>query len=77
MRDGEASPPWMFCGDSGDDGPEYDDRNFDYDEPDEPVGSCEWCGSNLYPWNDPDLCDSCAWHAEQNRGGDPGIQPVT
>lgn len=44
----------------------------------EPVGSCEWCGTNLYEDDDEDLCNQCAWHAAQNRGGeDCGFQPVT
>ena len=47
------------------------------DEYPEPVGSCEWCGTNLYPDDDDELCDQCLWHAEQNRGGeDSGIQPI-
>ena len=61
----------MKCGDPH----EHDDHDgFDpNDEWDEPVGSCEWCGGNLYPDTDWDgLCDSCAWHAEQNRGADDG-----
>jgi len=44
----------------------------------EPVGSCEWCGTNLYEDDDEDLCNQCAWHAAQNRGDeDCGFQPVT
>jgi hypothetical protein len=43
------------------------------DEPDEPCGSCEWCGTNIYP-GDPgsedELCEQCAWHAEQNEGSE-------
>jgi len=47
---------------------------------DEPVGSCEWCGTNIYADDygvADDLCDQCSWHAEQNKGGeDSGIQPI-
>lgn len=67
-----------------DDGPgwaEFDPRDYDddaWDECDEPIGSCEFCGTNLYPDDDWDgLCNQCAWSCEQNRGGDdPGIQPI-
>lgn len=63
--------------------PEYDDPpDPPYEVDDgtysEPVGSCEWCGTNLYEDDDEDLCGQCAWHAAQNRGGeDCGFQPVT
>jgi hypothetical protein len=32
---------------------------------DEPVGSCDWCGTHVYAdgYGAPDLCDQCAWHA--------------
>jgi hypothetical protein len=57
-----------------------DDHDGDpvlYDDYNEPVGSCEWCGTNLYQDDDDDLCDQCAWHAAQNKGGeDSGIQPI-
>jgi hypothetical protein len=63
---------WIEDGDPDDDGE---------DDSHEPVGSCEWCGANLYPDDlglEEELCDQCLWHAEQNRGGeDTGIQPVT
>lgn len=62
----------------------YRDDDFDDYYPDdydsnEPIGSCEWCGANIYPDDyDDELCDSCAWHAEQNRGDDGcGWQQVT
>lgn len=53
--------------------------DLDEDDACEPVGSCDWYGTNLYPHDDWDgLCNQCAWHAEQNAGGgDCGIQPVT
>lgn len=70
------APPRADPQDEWEDGHDFDQRDFD-DEPDEPVGSCEWCGTNLYPNDDLDLCDQCAWHAEQNRGGESGgIQPI-
>lgn len=62
----------MICDDPGDS--DYDPADWD----NEPVGSCDWCGTNLYPDDDDELCDQCLWHAEQNRGGESfGIQPVT
>jgi hypothetical protein len=33
----------------------------DFEESDEPVGSCENCGTNLYPDDDDELCDQCLW----------------
>lgn len=38
----------------------YDDE---YD--DEPCGSCENCGCNLYPEDDFHLCDQCQWLIEE------------
>ena len=36
----------------------------------EPVGSCEECGTNLYPDDDPELCDQCFWYRTQwQKGG--------
>ncbi len=29
------------------------------DETDEPCGSCEKCGVDLFSWNDDTLCDQC------------------
>jgi hypothetical protein len=55
------------------------DREFDWgcDDPNEPVGSCDWCGVNLYADDDDELCDQCLWSSEQSRGDDDsGIQPV-
>lgn len=26
---------------------------------DDPIGSCQGCGHNLYPFDDPELCDDC------------------
>jgi hypothetical protein len=48
---------------------EFDPRDYD-DGPEEPVGSCEWCGTNLYPGDDLDLCDQCFWLAERTREQD-------
>lgn len=39
------------------------DHDDDYSEP---VGSCEWCGTNLYEDDDEELCDQCLWHAQLN-----------
>lgn len=33
------------------------------DDCDEPTGSCDWCGTNVYGGGD--LCDQCEWQAEQ------------
>jgi hypothetical protein len=78
-----AEPPWGcpcdWC--QGERYEEPDDYEPDFGDEDyfsEPVGSCEWCGVNLYPDDDPDLCDQCAWHAAQAGGSEgDGIQPVT
>lgn len=59
--------------------------DFDYpddyvpleDESREPVGSCEWCGTNLYEDDDDELCDQCLWHVMPDSGDDDiGMQPV-
>lgn len=44
----------------------YDWR--DYDRDDEPVGSCESCGCNIYADDDDGsgLCDECQWWALEN-----------
>ncbi len=34
------------------------------DDPDEPVGSCDECGADLWPDDDDALCDSCLYYAE-------------
>lgn len=56
---------------------EYDERirreaedDFGYHDCDEPVGSCDWCGSNIYDDDCDGLCDQCAWHAGQGDGCD-------
>lgn len=36
---------------------EYEDDNS------EPCGSCEECGTNLYPDDDGELCDQCLWRS--------------
>jgi transcription elongation factor Elf1 len=36
------------------------------DDSNEPIGSCENCGTNLYEGDDPDLCDQCLWWAGSN-----------
>ena len=49
--------------------------DFDPDDPDEderrePVGSCDWCGSDIYRGDWDGLCEQCAWHASQGEGCD-------
>lgn len=39
--------------------PEFDDDPYD-----EPVGSCEECGTNLYAEDDPEYCDQCLWRMQ-------------
>lgn len=43
----------------------YDDSEYDPD--DEPIGSCDNCGGNVYPsdYSDGTLCDECEWKMEQ------------
>jgi hypothetical protein len=46
-----------------------DDRDFwdgDDDPYDEPVGSCEECGTNLYVEDDQEYCDQCLWRIHLN-----------
>ncbi|HEY1186924.1 MAG TPA: hypothetical protein VGE74_04670 [Gemmata sp.] len=46
----------------------HDNGRFGEADDNEPVGSCDNCGGNLYPDDDWDgLCNSCAWHAEQGE----------
>lgn len=40
------------------------DVEFDDDPYDEPVGSCEQCGTNLYSEDDPEYCDQCLWRLQ-------------
>jgi len=45
----------------------------EFDEWDEPKGSCDNCGTNLYADDSDDLCSQCEWFAAQNmnpRGDD-------
>ena len=43
---------------------DYDDAR---DEDNEPVGSCEECGTNLYPDDEWDgLCNQCYWLSSQD-----------
>lgn len=44
--------------------PEIDD---DQGYNDEPIGSCEECGCNLYPEDDFHLCDQCQWAIEETN----------
>lgn len=53
-------PPWG-CPCDGHNEEEYDPDD-DYNDP---VGSCENCGVNLYPDDDVELCDQCLWYLEQ------------
>jgi len=44
---------------------EYPD--FDYDPYDEPIGSCDECGTNLYanePGESVEYCDQCLWRMQ-------------
>ena len=45
-----------------------DDDDWCGDDYSEPIGSCEDCGTNLYPDDDIDLCDQCLWRHENFRG---------
>lgn len=49
---------------------EYDDDDdaWEDDESDEPVGSCEGCGTNLYEWDDDEVCDQCLWRLTGGAG---------
>lgn len=44
--------------------PDDADSHYDDDPADEPVGSCDECGTNLYPEDDEELCDQCLWRME-------------
>lgn len=51
--------------------PEDNDWEIDSlaDEPsDEPVGSCDECGTNLYEEDDEFLCDQCLWRMTGGAG---------
>jgi hypothetical protein len=37
---------------------------------DEPVGSCDECGVDLYADDDEELCEQCLWAATQSRRSD-------
>ena len=39
------------------------DEEFE-DDYNEPVGSCENCGTNLYEDDDNELCDQCLWRSQ-------------
>lgn len=39
------------------------DHDEDYEDDNEPCGSCDNCGVNLYPDDDPELCDQCLFYA--------------
>jgi len=53
------------------------DQDFDedyFDDDNEPIGSCEECGTNLYPGDDCDeagdgLCDQCAFYRAHGSSG--------
>lgn len=51
---------------------EWDDQDEDWedDESDEPIGSCENCGTNLYPEDDDEFCDQCLWRVTGGAGRD-------
>lgn len=49
--------------------PAENDYDGDFeDDWDEPVGSCDECGTNLYNGDDPDLCEQCLWAASPEPG---------
>lgn len=51
--------------------------NFDGElDDDQPVGSCELCGVNLYEDDDDELCDQCLWWSSISGGGE-GWQPIS
>lgn len=41
-----------------------DDFDFEAEPCDEPVGSCEECGTNLYEEDDVEYCDQCLWRMQ-------------
>lgn len=45
-----------------------DDDNTLTDADDEPVGSCEECGENLYEDDGSFLCDYCSWLSQGEEG---------
>ena len=47
--------------DNGPQGPDDPDAWYDDDPEDDPVGSCDECGTNLYAEDDEELCDQCLW----------------
>lgn len=47
---------------------EWDDDEVELD--DDPVGSCQRCGTNLYVEDDVDFCDQCLWHETGGAGRD-------
>lgn len=52
----------------GDDDPD-DDEDIDTGDFDEPVGSCDECGVDLYGDERYEgLCDQCSWRQAQARG---------
>lgn len=53
--------------DNGPLGPDDPDAWHDDDPEDEPVGSCEECGTNIYADDDEELCDQCLWRL---KGGE-------
>ena len=44
---------------------QHDCETYDCDEDNEPVGSCDNCGTNLYRTDDDYFCDQCLWHAQR------------
>ena len=59
---------------------EPDDFEADGVDDNEPFGSCEDCGSDLYPGDDLDYCDQCLWARSQGKGspdvGGSGAMPI-
>lgn len=44
---------------------QHDVEFYDDEDDNEPVGSCDNCGTNLYPHDDDVLCDQCLWHVQR------------
>lgn len=49
-------------------------REWESDGDDEPIGSCDNCGCNIYAYEDDGsgLCDQCQWFAAMNMGDQRG-----
>lgn len=56
------------------------DEGPGFDEPsDEPIGSCESCGVNLYEEDDDEYCDQCLWAmgmCQDDEDGEDGWETI-